>query len=88
MRISETERNQIIREFLPKINYIVKSLKHENLPPIVDENDLIQVGVLGLMDAIEKYDPSKGIKLTTYAEIRIRGHIIDHLRELDWTPVV
>lgn len=86
MRISETERNQIIREFLPKINYIVKSLKHENLPPIVDENDLIQVGVLGLMDAIEKYDPSKGIKLTTYAEIRIRGHIIDHLRELDWTP--
>ncbi len=80
------DRNKIIMEFLPKIKYIVKALKHENLPPVVDEEDLIQVGVLGLYDAIEKYDPSRGIKLSTYAEIRIRGYIIDHLRQLDWIP--
>ncbi|MCX7759598.1 MAG: FliA/WhiG family RNA polymerase sigma factor [Hydrogenothermaceae bacterium] len=86
MRVENIDRNQIIKEFLPKIGYIVKSLKHENLPPIVDEEDLIQVGVLGLIDAINKYDPSKGVKLATYAEMRIRGHIIDHLRELDWIP--
>lgn len=86
MQIASYEKNRIIKEFLPKINYIVKSLKHENLPAVVDEDDLIQVGVLGLIDAIQKYDPTKGIKLSTYAEIRIRGHIIDHLRELDWTP--
>lgn len=86
MHIDSKNRKDIIEEFLPKINYIVKSLKHENLPPIVEEEDLFQVGVLGLIDALEKYDPSKGIKLSTYAEIRIKGHIIDHLRELDWTP--
>lgn len=86
MRITPQERDQIIHDFLPKINYIVKSIKHENLPPIVEEEDLFQVGVLGLMDAIDKYDPSKGVKLSTYAEMRIRGQIIDHLRELDWTP--
>lgn len=80
------DRDQIIKKFLPKIQYIVKSIKHENLPPIVEEEDLVQVGVLGLMNALDKYDQNKGIKLSTYAEIRIRGQIIDHLRELDWTP--
>ncbi|WP_297890065.1 FliA/WhiG family RNA polymerase sigma factor [Sulfurihydrogenibium sp.] len=86
MQIKLEDRNKIIMEYLPKIKYIVKALKHENLPAVVDEEDLIQVGILGLYDAIDKYDPSKGIKLSTYAEIRIRGYIIDHLRELDWIP--
>ncbi|ACN99296.1 sigma-70 family RNA polymerase sigma factor [Sulfurihydrogenibium azorense] len=86
MQVQTVNKNEIIIEYLPKIKYIVKALKHENLPPIVDEEDLIQVGVLGLYDALEKYDPSKGIKLSTYAEIRIRGYIIDHLRQLDWVP--
>ncbi len=86
MKISTEERNRIIMEFLPRINYIVNKLKQECLPPTVTEEDLINTGVLGLMDAIEKYDPSKGVKLSTYAEIRIRGHIIDSLRKLDWVP--
>ncbi len=86
MKISKAERNKLIMEFLPKIQYIVKNLKQENLPPIVTEEDLIQTGIMGLIDAIEKYDPSKGVKLSTYAEIRIRGHIIDSLRKLDWIP--
>lgn len=86
MQMTPQEKNQIIIEFLPKIDSIVKSIRHEKLPPIVDEEDLFQAGVIGLIDAIEKYDPSKGVKLSTYAEMRIRGQIIDHLRELDWTP--
>ncbi len=86
MRVSNRERNEIIMEFLPKIQYIVQSIKQENLPPTVTEEDLINTGVLGLIDAINKYDPEKGVKLSTYAEIRIRGHIIDSLRKLDWVP--
>lgn len=77
---------ELVKEFLPKIYFIVKSLKHQNLPPVIDEEDLVQVGVLGLYDALSKYDPYKGVKLSTYAEIRIRGYIIDHLRQLDWVP--
>jgi len=86
MKVTNEERNKIIMEFLPKIQYIVQSLKQENLPPTVTEEDLINTGVLGLIDAINKYDPEKGVKLSTYAEIRIRGHIIDSLRKLDWVP--
>ncbi len=86
MKMSSEERNKIIMEFLPKINYIVQNLKQENLPATVTEEDMINTGVLGLIDAIEKYDPSKGVKLSTYAEIRIRGQIIDSLRKLDWIP--
>ncbi|HHG73538.1 MAG TPA: FliA/WhiG family RNA polymerase sigma factor [Persephonella sp.] len=86
MKVSNRERNEIIMEFLPKIQYIVQSIKQENLPPTVTEEDLINTGVLGLIDAINKYDPEKGVKLSTYAEIRIRGHIIDSLRKLDWVP--
>ncbi len=86
MKMTKVERDKIIMEFYPKIKYIVQSIKQENLPPIVTEEDLIQTGILGLVDAIEKYDESKGVKLSTYAEIRIRGQIIDALRKLDWVP--
>ena len=86
MKLKKEEKVNIIKEFLPKINYIVKALKHQNLPPIVDEEDLFQIGVLGLYDALEKFDPSKGVKFSTYAEIRVRGYILDHLRQLDWIP--
>lgn len=86
MQLRGEEKINMIKEFLPKISYIVKSLKHQNLPAIVEEEDLFQVGVLGLYDALEKYDPSKGVKFSTYAEIRVRGYILDHLRHLDWVP--
>ena len=56
------------------------------LPPHVEVDDLISVGVLGLMDAIEKYDPDRGAKFKTYAEFRVRGSILDELRILDWVP--
>ena len=49
-------------------------------------NDLVSAGVLGLLDAIEKFDPTRGVKFKTYAELRIKGAILDSLRNLDWAP--
>ncbi len=86
MKIPLRKRNEIIKQFLPRIKYIVKSIKQDNLPPVVSEDDLYQAAVLGLIDAIEKYNPDKGVQLSTYAEIRIRGYIIDTLRKLDFLP--
>lgn len=56
------------------------------LPSHIEVDDLISVGVLGLIDAIEKYDPNRGAKFKTYAEFRVRGSILDELRSLDWVP--
>ncbi len=56
------------------------------LPESVELDDLIQVGVLGLIDAVSKYDPKRGIKFQTYAEFRVRGAILDELRATDWVP--
>jgi len=56
------------------------------LPPHIDVNDLISAGVLGLMDAIGKYDPSREAQFKTYAEFRIRGSMLDELRAMDWIP--
>lgn len=86
MQVSKLDRNKIIMEYLPKINFIVKSLKHQNLPPSITEEDLFQIGVLGLIDAINKFDESKNVKFSSYAEIRIRGQILDALRNLDYLP--
>jgi RNA polymerase sigma factor for flagellar operon FliA len=52
----------------------------------VDRDDLIGAGVLGLMDAVDKFDPARGVQFKTYAELRVRGAILDSLRSLDWAP--
>jgi len=57
-----------------------------SMPPHVDFEDLLSYGILGLMDAIEKFDPNQGTKFRTYASTRIRGAIIDEIRHLDWVP--
>ena len=59
---------------------------HVRLPRHVPFNDLVQEGVVGLIDAVEKYDPAKNVRLRSYARLRIRGAILDSLRELDWGP--
>ena len=56
------------------------------LPSNIEMRDLINAGVLGLMDAIEKFEPERNVKFKTYAEVRIRGAILDSLRDLDWAP--
>ncbi|NWG13357.1 MAG: FliA/WhiG family RNA polymerase sigma factor [Acidobacteria bacterium] len=78
-------RDQLILEHLPQIKYIAQRISTK-LPSHVELNDLISAGVLGLLDAIEKFDPLRGVKFKTYAELRIKGAILDSLRNLDWAP--
>jgi RNA polymerase sigma factor for flagellar operon FliA len=80
-----TERDEMILEHLPQIKYIAQRISTK-LPSHVELNDLVSAGVLGLMDAIEKFDESRGVKFKTYAELRIKGAILDSLRNLDWAP--
>jgi RNA polymerase sigma factor for flagellar operon FliA len=80
-----TKRDRLIMEHAPLVKYIAHRIAMR-LPPQIDIDDLINSGVLGLMDAIEKFDPSKEVKFKTYAEIRIKGAILDELRAMDWIP--
>ena len=78
-------KEQIVLEHTPLIRYIVNRIA-VRLPSHIDLDDLHNTGVIGLMDAIEKYDPGKNCKFKTYAEFRIKGAILDQLRSLDWVP--
>lgn len=83
--ISPGNSEQVIKEFAPMIKYVANRIALR-LPPHIEVDDLISVGVLGLIDAIEKYDSTRGAKFKTYAEFRVRGAILDELRSLDWVP--
>ncbi len=85
IEISKNNTDEIVREYAPMIKYVANRIALR-LPPHIEVDDLISVGVLGLIDAIEKYDPSRGAKFKTYAEFRVRGSILDELRSLDWVP--
>ncbi len=78
-------KDEIVLEHTPLIRYIVNRIA-VRLPSHIDLDDLHNTGVIGLMDAIEKYDPEKNCKFKTYAEFRIKGAILDQLRSLDWVP--
>jgi RNA polymerase sigma factor for flagellar operon FliA len=80
-----TKRDRLIIENAPLVKYIAHRIAMR-LPPQIEVDDLINSGVLGLMDAIEKFDSSKEVKFKTYAEIRIKGAILDELRAMDWIP--
>ncbi|MDR1728400.1 MAG: FliA/WhiG family RNA polymerase sigma factor [Acidobacteriota bacterium] len=82
---TDTARDELILEHLPQIKYIAQRISTK-LPSHVELNDLVSAGVLGLLDAIEKFDPNRGVKFKTYAELRIKGAILDSLRNLDWAP--
>ena len=79
----DTDRDAFIMNHTPKVKYIVSRIA-ARLPASVDHEDLIHAGIVGLIHAFEKFDPSKGIKFDTYAEFRIRGAIFDELRTHDW----
>jgi len=85
LEISVENREAIIREYAPMVKYVAGRIA-VRLPPHIEIDDLISVGVLGLFDAIQKYDPSRGARFKTYAEFRVRGAILDELRSLDWVP--
>jgi RNA polymerase sigma factor for flagellar operon FliA len=83
---SEPEaREQLILNYSPLVKFVAGRIA-ANLPNTVENADLISYGLFGLIDAIDKYDPERGIKFETYAISRIRGAIIDELRALDWVP--
>ena len=78
-------RDKLVLEYAPLIKYIAQKIA-ARLPANIELDDLISSGVIGLMDAIEKYDSKRDNKFKTYAEFRIRGAILDELRAQDWVP--
>ena len=80
---ARAKRDRAILEHLPLVRAIAARV-HETLPVHVDMDDLVHAGVLGLFDAVDKYDESKQVNFQSYAKHRIKGAILDSLRELDW----
>ena len=78
-------RDRLILTYAPLVKFVAGRLG-SSLPSHVDEQDLVSYGLLGLIGAIERYDPDREIKFETYAILRIKGAIIDELRSLDWVP--
>ena len=78
-------RQELVVRYLGLVKYVVRKMI-KNYPQALEENDLYQIGILGLSEAIERFDPAYGIKFETYAIPRIKGSIIDELRKLDWIP--
>src|SRR5438477_5824702 len=83
--LSETERERLILEHLPQVRLIARRIQ-ERLPENISLDDLVSTGVIGLISAIDHFDPTHNVKLKTYAEYKIRGAILDSLRGLDWAP--
>ncbi len=84
-KAQESAREAMIVEYLPLVKRIVDKMS-VYLPPAVDKDDLIEAGIVGLIDAVDKYDPDKKCKFSTYARFRIKGAIMDELRSLDIMP--
>jgi RNA polymerase sigma factor for flagellar operon FliA len=78
-------RDRLILTYAPLVKYVAGRLG-SGLPAHVDEGDLVSYGLLGLIGAIERYDPERDVKFETYAIARIKGSIIDELRAMDWVP--
>ena len=76
-------RDRVVLEHLPLVKAIAVRV-HENLPVHVDLDDLVHAGVLGLFDAASKFNPEKQVVFSSYAKHRIKGAILDSLRQLDW----
>lgn len=78
-------REQLILQYAPLVKYVVGRLAIM-LPRILDSDDVLSIGTMGLIEAVDRFDPSTGVKFQTYAISRIRGAILDELRSLDWIP--
>ncbi len=79
------DQERVLLEHLPIVRFLARRI-HERLPQHVDIEDLVSAGVVGLMDAFAKFDPTKKVQFRSYAQFRIRGAILDSLRTLDWSP--
>lgn len=79
------EINRVIKDFAPVVKYLAYRLAMRR-PSSLGADDLMSAGMIGLMDALEKYDPTRQAKFKTYAEFRIRGAMLDEIRAMDWAP--
>ena len=79
------QKEELIKEYSSLIKFVAQKIAIR-LPPNIELDDLISAGSIGLMDAIDKWDPTRDNKFKTYAEFRIRGAILDELRAQDWVP--
>lgn len=83
--ISDEQKRQLVTEYATIIKLMAGRLAMRT-PPSVELDDLVQTGVIGLLEALERYDPSRNVQFKTYAEIRVWGAMLDYLRSLDWVP--
>jgi len=83
--LSAEEREQLILAHVPQVRHIAWRLR-QRLPESVSIDDLVSTGVIGLIAAIDRFDGRQNVRLTTYAEHKIRGAMLDSLRSLDWAP--
>jgi RNA polymerase sigma factor for flagellar operon FliA len=83
--IKRNQKEELIREYSSLIKFIAQKIA-VRLPPNIELDDLMSAGSIGLMDAIDKWDPTRDNKFKTYAEFRIRGAMLDELRSQDWVP--
>jgi RNA polymerase sigma factor for flagellar operon FliA len=83
--LNPAERERLLIEQLPQVKYIAKRI-HDRLPPHVLLEDLIHAGILGLIEAMQRFDPARHVDLKAFAKYRIHGAILDSLRDLDWSP--
>lgn len=81
----KTDKNHMLREHAPLVKRLAYQLKAK-LPPSVEVDDLIQAGMIGLLDAITRYEDDHGAQFETYAVQRVRGAMLDELRSTDWLP--
>jgi RNA polymerase sigma factor for flagellar operon FliA len=82
---ADVQRERMLLEHLPTVRYIARRI-HDRLPQHVELDDLVSAGVVGLIDALSKFDHSKKVQFRSYAQFRIRGAILDSMRTLDWSP--
>jgi RNA polymerase sigma factor for flagellar operon FliA len=82
---SRGARDRLILHYSPLVKYVAGRVS-VGLPQNIEQADLVSYGIFGLIDAIDKFDPSRNIKFETYAITRIKGAIIDELRSIDWVP--
>ncbi len=78
-------RDDLILRYMGVVRFVAGRMAM-HVPPVIELDDLVGWGVLGLLDAVEKFNPAQDIKFSTYATIRIRGAILDEIRSLDWAP--
>ncbi len=83
--VDELEREELIRSYLPLVKKVVHRLSGR-LPKDIDLREMLNSGIIGLVDALEKFDPKHETNFATYAQFRIRGAILDSFRSQDWLP--